>query len=374
MARTNKLRILLINTYPKDKPYSKYEKRLYPGHQLFGALELKRNDDVEILMLEQEKYPFINRIGNWFDITLLDQQIRALFLLRKCDVIYAPYAATNTKLIILLKLFGIVRKPVVILVHHYLFGEPSQNKLKRLLVKKLIGCYDTIVFLSNTMKTNLENAYQFSKAHVSRHFHVFQWGVDAAFFEQYLDVGEPMEKSFIFSSGNNGRDFDILLESAKQIKFPFKIYCKPTSFPKAAVIPPNVEILSGDFPFAQICRDYAAARISLVPLAPNPEGITGITSLFESMALGKPIIMTKNENIDIDCEYENIGLTVNENDVDGWVEAISSLLNDHERLKEMGENSLRLAKEKFNINLFAKNLAKAMEDTYQRHADRKSHQ
>jgi hypothetical protein len=58
--------------------------------------------------------------------------------------------------------------------------------------------------------------------------------------------------------------------------------------------------------------------------------------------------------------------------VDGWVQAIMSMLEDYHRLKEMGENSLRLAKEKFNINIFAKDLAKAMNDTHQRYLQENS--
>ena len=59
-------------------------------------------------------------------------------------------------------------------------------------------------------------------------------------------------------------------------------------------------------------------------------------------------------------EREGVGITVAENDVEGWVSAISMLLNDSDRVKEMGKNSLRLAREKFDINILADDLARVL--------------
>ncbi len=367
MPLSGKLKILFLNTYPKGRAYDMYEKGLLPRHHLFGAPELQKEHDMEVIRVEQEKYSIINKIGDWFDIGLLDQQIRAIFMLSKCDVLYAPFGATNTKLIILGKLFGFIRKPVVILVHHFLFGKPSKNKWKRLLAKKLILSYDTIIFLSETMRTELINAYAIDPVYAEKHFYVSHWGVDMDFFRTYSKENIPDTKQFLISSGKTLRDFDILIRASERINFAFKIYCDPESFPRSSSIPRNVEILSGSFPFEQICKDYDNARMILIPLAPDPEGTVGFTSLLEAMAMGKPVIMTKNDQIDVDFESEKIGMVVEENDVDGWVKAISLMLDDYSLLKEMGDNNARLGNEKFHIKIFAKDLSRVLLDTYQRY-------
>jgi glycosyltransferase involved in cell wall biosynthesis len=367
-----KLKVLLINSYDMHKVSGMYNNGLFPGHHLYGAVELNKEFGVEMVIPQQEKYSILNKIGNWFDIPLVDQQLRALSILRKCDILYTPFAAVNTKLIVLGKLLGFIRKPVVILVHFPLFGKPSKNRFIRILTKRLIQKYDTVIFFSSLMRSEIIDAYNIGETYSKRHFLLSPLGVDLNFFKKYRTENTPESKPVIISSGNTGRDFDILVKVATRINFPIKIYCKPESFPKSTIIPGNVEILSGEFPFEQICKDMANARIVLIPLAPSPQATIGLVSLLEAFALGKPVIMTKNKYIDIDLEKENIGVSVDENDVDGWVQAIMSLLENYPRLKEMGENSLRLAKEKFNINIFANDLAKAMSDTHQRYLEKHS--
>ncbi len=367
MPLPRKLKILLINAYDMEEHYEMYRKGLIPGHHLFGAPELASDYNMEIIIPKQVKYSFLNTIGNLFDIALLDQQIRAMIALRKCDILYAPYAAADTKLILLAKLFGFIRKPIVILVHNPLFGKPSKYKWKRKLVRKLILTYDTIILLCQRMRTELIDAYDIDPVHAEKHLLLSHWGADMEFFEKFSTPNTPATKNFLISSGKSRRDFDLLIGAAAKIDFPFKIYCTPICFPKTKPIPKNVELLSGDFPFEQICRDYADARIILIPLSSDPEGTVGFTSLMDAMGMSKPAIMSENKNIDIDFDREKIGMIVNVNDVDGWVHAISQLLDNYSLLKEMGENCHRLGMGTFHLSNFVRDLAKALSDTYQHH-------
>jgi len=359
----------MINTFDLSKAEQLHKQGQAPAHHLFGAIELKRDYNYNVLIPAHEKYSLLNRIGDLFDIQFLDQQLRAISIFREYDLIYAPFAAANTKLLILGKLLGIINKPLVILVHHPLFGTPH-NRLKRWIARKLILKYDKVIFLSEQIRSEIINSYQIDVAHSADHFFSSNLGTDLNFYNKFISSSERTSPHSLISSGNSGRDFDILIAASKKLKVPIKIYCKPGSYPTSSSIPDHVEILSGEFPYDHICRDLVNASIVLIPLSAESEGMVGLTSLLEALALGKPVIMTKNNYINVDFEKENIGLTVNEGDIDGWVQAISSLLEDQLRLKEMGENSLRLAREKFNSNLFAQDLAGAIEDTY-RHATTK---
>ncbi|MEO5979825.1 MAG: glycosyltransferase [Chryseolinea sp.] len=357
MKRSRKLRVLLINSYSMELVYSMFRKGTFPGHHLFGSPELIRDHEIEVIIPEHIKYPVLNRVGNLFGIEFLDQQLRALMTLRKYDVIYAPYGALNTKLIILLKTIGIINKPVVILVHFPVFGRPSKNSIKRALVRRLIRNYDQLVFLSKKLEQDLITSYCINPNHIEAHFRIANWGVDLDFFKPFLSTDTPQHQKYIISSGNTGRDFDVIVEAARSVNFKFKIYCKPESYPSIRDIPSNVEILSGDFPFEQICRDYSAARIVLIPCKPGFEGPVGLTSLLEAMALGKPVIMTKNEYIDIDFEKEGIGRDVPISDADAWVNTINSILKDYTLLAQMGRNILSLAHKKFASGSFAGELS-----------------
>lgn len=367
MNSIKKLKILFLASYSITDVHDIFKKGLLPDHLLFGIPELERECNMEILIPSFRQNSILNRVGSWFDLALIEQEIKAIFMLPKCDIVYAPFASTNTKLIIFCKLIGLIRKPVVVLVHDCLFGKPSKYKLVRTLVKKLILKYDTIIFLSKKMRTELVKTYSVDEAHADEHFIVSCWGANLDYFRKYSTPNVSKEGAFIMSSGHSGRDFDIVIRASRKINFPFRIYCRPGSYPKSALIPKNVEIFSGTFPFEKICKDYANASIILIPLSPNPQGTVGFSSLLEAMAMGKPVIMTSNENIDVDLQTENMGIVVAENDVDAWVDAMSSLLNNHVLLKEMGANSLRLGTEKFNVNIFAKHLAKVLYHTHDRY-------
>jgi len=364
MQSNQKLKVLHISAYDMDQYLELYHQGLCPSNHLYGLIELKQDPNIDLVLFKQRRTSWLNKIARLFDIELLSEQLSAIFSAKKWDVLYAPYATTSTKFILLAKFFKILRKPVVILVHQPLFGIPSSNRLKRWLVKQLILEYDSVVFLSEQMKLECIEAYNINHVHAETHFFNITVGVDMNYFKQYLKDSIPEENNFVISSGHTGRDFDILIYAFQKIKFPLKIYCKPESFPKASKIPENVEIISGDVPFERICRDYAAARMILIPLSPDPTGTIGMTSLLDAMAMGKPVIMTRSEKVDVEIEIEKIGKLVEVKDLRGWEETIAVTLYNYPLLDEMGANILRLGREQFSMDVFTKRLSKILWQTY----------
>ena len=362
-----RIRVLFINTYDMNDVRDKYDAGTLPSHHLYGTLELEKTYEMDVIVPRHVQFSILNRIGSWFDIPFLDQEIRALTMLRKFDIIYAPYAASNTKLLVLLKYLGALRKPIIILVHFELFGKPNSNWLKRFVARKLIVSYDFIIFLSTRMKAALNTNYSIDVEHARRQFALSTWGVDFTFYERYRTKHSPAERRLIVTAGNSARDFDLVVRLAKRIDFQFKIYCKPESYPSSYCgLSNNVQVLSGSFPFDEICKDHDNARIVLIPLKSGFEGTTGLTSLLDALAIGRPVIMTTNRNIDIDFQEENIGVSLDTNDEDLWVTAIASLLHDFERLREMEVNALRLASQRFNIKQLAGDLAHAIQTVHNR--------
>ncbi|HTF22189.1 MAG TPA: glycosyltransferase [Chryseolinea sp.] len=330
-----------------------------PSHHMFGGFELERDYSVELIIPKLVKYAWINRIGNWCQIEFLDQQLRSLFLLRKCDAIYAPYAATNTKLLVLLKTLGLIRKPLIILVHLPLLGQVSKSPWKRAVAKRLIQQYDRIIFFSNRIRQEIEKGYAFDEAYCQRHFVSSQWGFDMDYFTRF-DRTDVAAVPFAISAGNSWRDFDILVRAARRFEFPLKIYCKPESYPRERDIPPHVELLSGEFPYEDICKDQVRAQFILIPILPGAPGMLGYTSLLEALVIGKPVIMTRNLNIDLDIEKAGIGLYVDEGDEDGWYRAIKRMVEEPALRGQMTATIASIDKRELSIDILARTLAKTI--------------
>jgi len=84
--------------------------------------------------------------------------------------------------------------------------------------------------------------------------------------------------------------------------------------------------------------------------------LAGLTSVVDALALGKPLVMTRNKWLDLDPEAEGFGLTVAPNDVEGWRQAVTMILGDSS-LRERMSQAARDVAQRLNMTLFAKGLA-----------------
>lgn len=361
------MKIILSNVYPMDLAYKQWEQGIYPGHHLWGIIGLQKKNDMEVTILKHEKYKLLNRLGDLLHIEFLEQQIRAVWLLRKKDVLYAPYAAANTKFILLLKLLRLLHKPVVIVVHQPLLGYRTTSPIKKYLIRKLVSQYDSIIFLSKVLKDDLINTLAIAPEEAAQKFHHVNWGPEIDFYKDYSTPKDPRDTHYAISAGHTSRDFDTIIEAFRSIDFKLKIFCTPKSVPTTKHIPDNIEIIADATPisYLELLKEYDSARMILIPLTANPGGTEGLTSLLDVFAMGKPVIMTKNPKLDLDIDKEGLGLTVNYGDVEGWIKAVNSIKNDFELLKRMGDNSLELFHTTYNLDLFSQELERIMRKTHQ---------
>ena len=87
---------------------------------------------------------------------------------------------------------------------------------------------------------------------------------------------------------------------------------------------------------------------------------SGLTTLVEAFALGIPVICSRNPNFEIDIDKEGIGITVEYNDVQGWIDAIRYIADHPEEARRMGENARKLAEERFNLEIFSREIAESL--------------
>jgi glycosyltransferase involved in cell wall biosynthesis len=362
-----KPRVFLINNYSMERAYSLWEKGLSGSHHVWGKVELDKSGKVDMTVFPHEKYKFFNKIGKFFGIGHLDQQIRILFNLRHFDILYSPYSKSNTKLLLFLKVLGLFRKPIVVTIHQPFWFGKNDSRLVRLYSRLYILNYSASIFLSEPLLEKSIRLLKIPEKAYKNKFSLSQWGPDMSYYERYCLKRKSFEECDIFiSAGHTDRDFETLIEAFRGLDYKLKIFCTPTSIPNTVDIPPNVEVnwevtLSYD-----LIPYYQQSIAILIPLKYPlyKEGCQGMTSLQDVVSFGKPLIMTRNPCLNLDVEKEGIGYCVDMYDVKGWKEKLKLLKENKDIWLEMSNNSQLTFKEKFNSKIFASHLEDVLLSVY----------
>lgn len=350
-----------------ENAYTLWKNGTSGSHHLWGKVELDKGGKIDVIIFKHEKFPWLNKIGNFFKITHLDSQIRILFNLKTFDILYAPYSTANTRLLVFLKWLGLFRKPIVVTIHQPIFSSGRFKGLTSLLSKKILLQYDASIFLSEPLMTNTIDRLQIPERIVKQKFSTAQWGPDTDFYD-FSKSEIPVEDcTYFISAGHTDRDYDTLVEAFRETKYALKIFCSTKSLPKTKDIPPNISIVSSGIPYFELLQYYRNARAILIPLKypREKEGCQGMTSIQDVIALGKPTIITRNVSLNLNVEEEGIGLFVEMGDVEGWKKATKTLMEDETLLKKLAANSKKTYLEKFNSQVFADKLQEVLLNVYE---------
>jgi glycosyltransferase involved in cell wall biosynthesis len=164
----------------------------------------------------------------------------------------------------------------------------------------------------------------------------------------------------VVAAGKTGRDFGTLVRALDQCGAPARLWTQRAAL---SDVPAQVEVREPqDVPadpgaarqFAWIeARDaLAAAAVIAIPLA-SADRLTGLSELADALALGKPVVMTRNPFIDVDIEAVGCGRFVDVGDVDGWAKALDELMSDATLRAEMGAAGRRYVDTTWNADAFA---------------------
>lgn len=351
------MKVLLINNYPMDVAWRLWQSGQYPGHHLWGATHLKQYG-VETEILPYEKYGFLKKMSQKLRfLGDLDQQLRVLFHSSDYDILYAA-CQTNTFLLSMLRAIGLYRKPMSIVVHH-----PIKNKQilqNKWLFALLLNGHDQFLCLTKEIKQQLEQDLAISPDRV----HIIEWGTDLAFYN--LEEIPPCSNvsPFIISAGKTCRDYDTLVRALDGTNIALKIYCSGESAPSITDFSTNIEVIfkhptGNAISYQDLLVEYQKSLAIAIPL-PETRNLAGLTSLLDAMALGKAVIITRNQQIDIDIEKEKIGLIVEPGNILGWREAVTYLIEHPEIAIEMGQRGRYLCEKKYNLDVFSAKLARCL--------------
>jgi glycosyltransferase involved in cell wall biosynthesis len=103
-------------------------------------------------------------------------------------------------------------------------------------------------------------------------------------------------------------------------------------------VPDNITFISGRLDDAAFRELYVNAKVVVLPLTPVVSA-GGITSLFEAMAMGKPVVLSRSSISDDFITHQHDGLIVEPHDAQALSQAIHQLTSDREARLRLGTNA-----------------------------------
>jgi glycosyltransferase involved in cell wall biosynthesis len=231
-------------------------------------------------------------------------------------------------------------KRVAMLIHNV----ASKRRTIPLVDLKLARHADHLCCLSQQSKTELENIYGFPGNRIT----VLGSRVDTEFFTPRTDVAV---KSQVCSAGAVNRDYETLVAAVAPLGVPLKIaadtaWKHSTTQTEVRPLPPNVEMRSwGNY--VNLRGLYAESAVVAVPLARSI--LSGVTVVLEAMAMGKPVIVTRNAYVeDFVIDGEN-GYFVPAGDAEAMRQKVRHVLDNPEEAARVGARARDWVLDRFTV-------------------------
>ena len=334
-----------------------------PDHLLFGINYFsKAGFDCKIIPSFESKrlpifYRFIKSLYFLNELGDLSKQIFILKNKKNYDLIYAA-SSGQTEWLQYLRYQGRFDLPIISLRHHHLTKghlDIFRNRFRRNVCHGIDASPCLSHFVANDLhkKTGVQGK-------------TINWGTDINFYQPEMNFGEGL-----VVAGRTARDFATIIRALSDSNIKAKILFLEGHLGYEGEIPKNLQLLSspavqpvpgkneGWRKLRDILKIYKKARVIGIPLI-KQDSLAGLTSLMDCLGMGKPVIMTKNPNIDIDIEKEGIGHWVEPGDVNAWKKILRWYDENPDKALEMGKKSRLLAEKKYNSELFARSMIKVI--------------
>lgn len=336
---------------------SRMQQGEFPSHFLYGACHLSSSGIDVVYHRSPSKE--MSRLK-----TALYTAWRVLTCREHIDAVYATHYK-GLELLILLRAIGIFRKPIVVW-HHQPIVTPK-SKLREWGGRLFYRGMDRLIFFSQKL---VDDSLHSPKANPKRMV-VGHWGADLDFYDRMRN--QEKDARFVFiATGKEQRDQHTLIEAFNRTGLPLKLYIginpDPTvpnpnldavrSYKPAANI--DVREICGLLPY-EIALDVAKAQCVAI-CCKHTRYTAGLTTVVEALALGLPIVCSRNPQIPIDFDREGCGISVEYGDVEGWQRATSYLASHPDEARRMGERGRLIAEERFNDRQCASEVAAVLKE------------
>jgi glycosyltransferase involved in cell wall biosynthesis len=349
---TEEMKVYFYHTQDTERILKEWKEGLYPGHLLYGATHLPKYGVEVIPHLYKPFY------DHRLKLTLLTAW-RILTCRKKYDALYAT-SFRGIEGLIFLRALGLYRKPIVIW-HHQPIVEAKgwlRERVSRLFYRGI----DHMFFFSQQL---VDESLKAKKARKER-MQVVPWGPDLAFYDHVLKEGH--QRSGFISTGKEQRDLPTLIGAFSKVeKAKLTMYINEktgdldyTKVLGGISVPENVKInvinrlMIGEL--AQIVNEAECITIC----CRKSNYTVGLTTLVEALALGTPVITTRNETFPYDVDEEGVGISVPYYDVEAWEQAIRYITEHPAEAQEMGRKARALVERKFNLENTSQTIAESI--------------
>jgi len=346
------MQILFCNNYSMSDVRAAWSQGAFPAHHLWGADGLEaRGWPVTFVPCEPTTRlgRAARRAGYLYGDP--DQEARIWRLAHKYpgSVCYSANSRT-TRMLQATRAAHAWRTPICCVFHHRV---PTGRSMRFLL-----NGVDAVICLNRRAERTLTVDLGIPRERVT----FAPWGPDLRFAGYHRPRSDD---GFILSAGKTKRDLDTLLAALPGVAAPARVY----SMEARDGVPSNVELVLPDiqpdgrrlqFEFESVLRDLRSASIVAIPLAETNK-LAGLTELNDALALGKPVVMTRSDYLEVDIEAIGCGRWVDPGDSDGWRGALAELSADPGLRDEMGATGRAFAEKQWNYELFTETVVCALE-------------
>lgn len=332
------MRVYFYHTQDIQSILRQWREGKWMGHLLYGATHF---GDYGIDVEWHRYMPQASRLRQ-----MLATAWRVLRLGGKIDAVFATHYQ-GLEPLLLLRAVGLFSRPIVLWVHQPLLC--PTGRLRRFLARLTYKGADRMLFFSD----DLIEASRASGMADGRKFRLGHWGADLPFYDR-LAALQPVRCGFI-SSGKERRDMPTLFKAFAKAGAALDAYlpaqCCGVDYTKvvdSGSLPANICLhLDSGLTYPEIAREVS--RHSCVCICCEETNYTvGLTTVVEALALGMPILSSRNPHFPFDIDKEGVGITIPYYDVDGWARAISYIDTHPAEAAEMGHRARLLAERIYN--------------------------
>ena len=324
----------------------------FPPHYLYGATKLEEHHGIGVVWHK-------SRLGLPRWRMMLRNAWQILTCREHFDAIYATHYR-GLEIIVMLRALGLYRKPIVIW-HHQPIITPKA-KWREWLGRLFYRGFDHMFFFSQKL---IDDSLKTSKARPER-MHLGHWGMDPAD-SDVIDKYKPHPDPVFISTGKEMRDMVTLTKAFNATGAHLEVHIdrqwnglKYEDLFRELGAKDNIHVhfpgRLAPYELSLLVRDADCVVIC----CQETKYTVGLTTVVEALALGKPVLCSRNPQIPVDFDKEGCGISVPYYDVEGWVKAVNYIRSHPEEAREMGRKSYKLAQTTFNDSICAKEVAEVL--------------
>ena len=313
----------------------------------FGMLRLPKYG-IEADYAEIEQY-----FSRWFTVILrkfINIYYTHLFLFWKFfsyDIVFTSSAFGSQ----LVHTIFHLKRPKWVMYDFSITGFIGEGKtVRQKIFKWMTGRAAGIITLSKDEREKLKQLFPALKQKIE----FIPFGVDLSFFKPQENISE--EHQILTVGLAPDRDYKTLFEATQGLDIPV-VVTRSRTIDSLDNLPSYVQTRS--FSPHELVREYAKSKIVVLPLdiSEGRNNATGCSTLVETMAMGKAVIVTRTPTTESYITSGVNGLLVEPNDVNGLRTAIQELLVDEGKRKKLGESARAFAEKNCDAEIVAKRMA-----------------